>query len=149
MNELESPQKSPHPDPSITRTVRRTGSPRAFEIRFNGQSGYFYLCLAERADRARVERCAYPGAAPLLKLRHLWINPASRGTGLGKATLARILSATDALGASVCLNARPFDDKPLDVQALCRMYLDAGFALLCRIRSGPWKGDPFMFRRAP
>jgi GNAT superfamily N-acetyltransferase len=108
---------------------------------------YFYVALADAEQRARVRRVVgLKRNEILLSIRHFWIDPRLRGTGLGKRMINQVTGALDALGHPCALYALPYDKNPLGLPGLVKFYERAGFKQIGSVKSGNWKGCPLMVR---
>lgn len=126
---------------------RKVSRQRKFEFRHEGKTNYFYVAEATLEQRSALARKGIkPGFT--VALRHFWIDPAQRGTGLGSKLLDFIMGAIDALHLPVCLYVKAYDNGRLNDAGLASFYQSRGFRLVNISRHPEWKGCAFMFREA-
>ena len=121
-----------------------------YELRYKGASGYYYVSLADADQRARIARKVKLHKEPLASVRHLWVEPSLRGTGIGRRFLRGIVQNLDALGMQCALYAHPYDRESggaLDLGPLVKLYEEHGFETVTTPKTGIWAGSPLMYRR--
>lgn len=125
------------------------GSKRPFEFCYRDIEGgvFFYIALADLEQRNRVRRkVGLKQNEMLLSIRHFWVGPALRGKGYGSRLLQQITGTLDALGHACALYACPYDNNPLGLDGLLKLYEKAGFRQISVPRKGRWAGCPLMVR---